>query len=208
MATIYQDQLLTLIDRHFNDEKLRTLCFALTVDYDNLGGRGKAANARELIALLQRQNRLPTLLEHLRQLHPTVDWPDPPSVDNHAARQALQAQAQTLFAQARGWLSPHVRQREVADLLAESIHLPQTAEDAAELADDSAIERETAAYLTLHNDLLQHYEGQYIALHHGEVMAHGPDFGAVYNEVNRAYPHEFVLIRRVEPDPDPVYHFC
>ncbi|MBE2197012.1 MAG: hypothetical protein IAE79_00280 [Anaerolinea sp.] len=99
------------------------------------------------------------------------------------------------------------RQREVADLLAESIHLPQTAENAAELADDDAIERETAAYRALHGDLLQYYEGQYIALHHGELVAHGPDFGAVYSEVNRAYPHEFVLIRRVETDPEPVYHF-
>lgn len=97
------------------------------------------------------------------------------------------------------------RQREVADLLAESIILPQTTEDAAALHGDSAIERETAAYLALRTELLQRYEGQYIALHHGELVAHGPDFGAVYSDVNCAYPHEFVLIRRVETEPEPVY---
>jgi hypothetical protein len=99
------------------------------------------------------------------------------------------------------------RQRDVADLLAESIHLPQPAEEAGALANDSAIERETAAYLALHNGLLQQYEGEYIALHHGELVAHGPDFGAVYHAANLAYPHEFVLIRRVESDAEPVYHF-
>ena len=99
------------------------------------------------------------------------------------------------------------RQREVADLLAESIHLPQVMEGEATLDDDNAIERETAAYRALHSELLQRYEGQYIALHHGELVAHGPDFGTVYNQVNLAYPQEFVLIRRVQSDPEPVYHF-
>ena len=82
------------------------------------------------------------------------------------------------------------RQREVADLLAESIHLPQVMEGEATLDDDNAIERETAAYRALHNELLQRYEGQYIALHHGELVAHGPDFGTVYSQVNLAYPQE------------------
>ncbi len=99
------------------------------------------------------------------------------------------------------------RQREVADLLAESIHLPQVMEGEATLDDDNAIERETAAYRALHSELLKRYEGQYIALHHGELVAHGPDFGTVYSQVNLAYPQEFVLIRRVQSDPEPVYHF-
>lgn len=99
------------------------------------------------------------------------------------------------------------RQREVADLLAESIHLPQVMEGEATLDDDNAIERETAAYRALHSELLQRYEGQYIALHHGELIAHGLDFGTVYSQVNLAYPQEFVLIRRVQSDPEPVYHF-
>ncbi len=36
-----------LLDQHFNEEELRTLCFHLAIAYDSLGGRGKAANARE-----------------------------------------------------------------------------------------------------------------------------------------------------------------
>jgi hypothetical protein len=99
------------------------------------------------------------------------------------------------------------RQREVADLLAESIHLPQVVEDLATLDDDNAIERETAAYRALHSELLQGYEGQYIALHHGELVAHGPDFGTVYSQATGTYPHEFVLIRRVGNEPEPVCHF-
>ena len=57
----------SLLDQYFNEEELRTLCFHLDVTYDNLGARGKAANARELVELLQRQNRLPALLNLVRR---------------------------------------------------------------------------------------------------------------------------------------------
>ena len=67
-----------LLDQFFNEEELRTLCFDLDIDYDNLGGRGKAANARELVQRLQREGRLPDMLTLTRQRRPDVPWPDPP----------------------------------------------------------------------------------------------------------------------------------
>ena len=60
--TIHPTQLYRLVDQHFNEEELRTLCFDLDESYDNLGGRGKAANVRELVELLQCQQRLPDLI--------------------------------------------------------------------------------------------------------------------------------------------------
>ncbi|MCB9006993.1 MAG: hypothetical protein H6656_06460 [Ardenticatenaceae bacterium] len=48
--------------QHFNEEELRTLCFQVGVEYDDLGGRGKAANARELVQWAQRNNRLSDLM--------------------------------------------------------------------------------------------------------------------------------------------------
>jgi hypothetical protein len=43
-------------------EDLRDLCFDLKVDYESLPGEGKAAKARELIAYMQRRDRLPELI--------------------------------------------------------------------------------------------------------------------------------------------------
>jgi hypothetical protein len=52
-------------------EEVRHLSFDLGGDYDNLGGRGKAANAGEPISLLEQQQQLPQLLDRLRVLPPT-----------------------------------------------------------------------------------------------------------------------------------------
>jgi len=56
-----------LIDRHFDLEELRTLCFRVGVDYDSLRGEGKAAKIRELILYLQRQGGLERLVAEARR---------------------------------------------------------------------------------------------------------------------------------------------
>lgn len=71
-------QLFPLIDAHFNEEELRTLCLMLGLEYESLGGRGKTANARELAEQMRRQGRLPELLALLRQERPLVAWPELP----------------------------------------------------------------------------------------------------------------------------------
>jgi len=45
------------IVKHHNLEELRTLCFELDVRYDDLGGEGISARARELALRLGRQKR-------------------------------------------------------------------------------------------------------------------------------------------------------
>jgi len=60
----------------FNEDELRTLCFDLGVDYDDLPGEGKVGKARELVAFLDRRSRIPELLKFGRQLRPDVPWPD------------------------------------------------------------------------------------------------------------------------------------
>ncbi len=44
-----------------NNEELKTLCFNLNVDYDDLAGDERQGKARELVQLLERNNRLPDL---------------------------------------------------------------------------------------------------------------------------------------------------
>jgi hypothetical protein len=60
-------RLLEAIDRHFDGEELRTLCFELEVDYDSLPARGKINKARELIKYCERSRRLDRLVDLCRQ---------------------------------------------------------------------------------------------------------------------------------------------
>jgi hypothetical protein len=57
---------------HFDAEELRTLAFDLNIDYDSLPGQGKAAKARELVALSQRHGRFQELHVAARRMRPRV----------------------------------------------------------------------------------------------------------------------------------------
>lgn len=57
---------------HYNLEELRTLCFKVGIDYDNLTGEGLSGQARELILYLQRQDRLADLLDRLKRDRPAL----------------------------------------------------------------------------------------------------------------------------------------
>ncbi len=69
-----RQQLTTL----FNESELRNLCFDLGVDYESLPARSKDGKARELIAHMQRNSRLPEMIKMGRQLRPQAPWPDFP----------------------------------------------------------------------------------------------------------------------------------
>jgi outer membrane protein assembly factor BamD (BamD/ComL family) len=65
-----------ILDTRFNEGGLRTLCFDLSVDYDNLPDIGKANKARELVDYLERRGRLIELVEAGKQLRPDISWDD------------------------------------------------------------------------------------------------------------------------------------
>jgi Tfp pilus assembly protein PilF len=67
-------QLRRNVAEHFNESELRTLCFDLEVDYDELAGRAKSEKAAELVAHLERRGRLPELVELGKQLRPNLAW--------------------------------------------------------------------------------------------------------------------------------------
>jgi len=58
-----------LIDQ-FNEAELKMCCSELGVEYEDLGGNGRADNARELVAYLLRQNRLPELTAYIERERP------------------------------------------------------------------------------------------------------------------------------------------
>lgn len=67
--------MLDLLTRHFNLEELRSLCFDLRIQPDELGGQGLRSVARELLQYMQRRGRLPELLAALHVERPSVAWP-------------------------------------------------------------------------------------------------------------------------------------
>jgi hypothetical protein len=66
--------LLQLIAQHFSSEELRTLCFQLSVDFDDLPGETKTAKIRELILYFERQRPggAGTLAEYVRDKRPSA----------------------------------------------------------------------------------------------------------------------------------------
>ncbi len=57
---------------YFNEGELRTLCFDLGINYEDLGGRGKAENAAELVTYAQRHNFLDKLAYFVQDARPHV----------------------------------------------------------------------------------------------------------------------------------------
>ncbi len=67
-------QLQQIVDRHFGEEELVTLCFQLGVEYDNLPAKGKSHKARELVRNLERRGRVLKLVELVEQQRSEVPW--------------------------------------------------------------------------------------------------------------------------------------
>lgn len=75
----FRAALLALFNTHFDLEELKTFCFEIGVDYDNLaGGAVKNNKARELIGFMQRRSLFPELIRSARRLRADVPWPDVP----------------------------------------------------------------------------------------------------------------------------------
>jgi hypothetical protein len=73
----YLTELRKLLAARFNTGELRTLCFDLGVDYEDLPGESKADKARELVSYCERRDCLDKLVQIGRQLRPDVPWQTP-----------------------------------------------------------------------------------------------------------------------------------
>jgi uncharacterized protein (TIGR00725 family) len=67
--------LLKVLTDRFSLEELRTLCFALGIDYDELPGDGKSGKGIGLILYLERRKEIAQLVEIGKQLRPDISWP-------------------------------------------------------------------------------------------------------------------------------------
>jgi hypothetical protein len=67
-------ELRKILDKHFSEDELRTLCFDLKVTYDDLPSEQKSGKARELVAYLERHNRIADLIEVGKKQRPNLPW--------------------------------------------------------------------------------------------------------------------------------------
>ena len=75
----YLSKLHKQIDQYFSFSEVRTLCFDLGVDYENIPGDHRSAFIRNLIVSLAKQNRLQELVAHIKAQRPFVDWDNVPT---------------------------------------------------------------------------------------------------------------------------------
>jgi len=66
--------LLQRLNHDFDDNEFRTLCFELGIKYENLADEGLKGKQREFLLLLERNGRLPELINLLRQKRPNFNW--------------------------------------------------------------------------------------------------------------------------------------
>lgn len=63
------------------------------------------------------------------------------------------------------------------------------------------LDREIAAYETLHGKLKQKYLGQWVAVHDQQLVDHDADGSALYRRIRAKYGRTAVLIRQVTAQP-------
>lgn len=68
------------------------------------------------------------------------------------------------------------------------------------------MEQEQAAFANRLLDWLHHYEGQYVAVHQGEVIDHDADKVILAIRINAAFADKIVLIKKVTAEPDKVLY--
>jgi hypothetical protein len=71
---ISRSQLRDNLVNFFSEGELRSLCFDLGIDYEELGGRSKNVKVLELIGYMQRRARMDELMFQAKKLRPDASW--------------------------------------------------------------------------------------------------------------------------------------
>ncbi|MCB9148695.1 MAG: hypothetical protein H6641_08030 [Caldilineaceae bacterium] len=67
---------------------------------------------------------------------------------------------------------------------------------------EKAVDREISAFHKMHAALMAQHVGEYVAIYGEQLIDHDADKLALYQRVEKAYPQQFVLMRRVEKEPE------
>jgi len=102
------------------------------------------------------------------------------------------------------------RQQEISEVVEDLVRsaVPkENAQDAMEATDRAAVVQEQKAYHRLYPMLKTRYLGRHVAICQGELIDHDEDGMALSLRIRQAYPEQFVLIRQVEAEPEPLLYF-
>jgi serine/threonine protein kinase len=89
----YLVKLRQILTTRFDEGELRTLCFDLGIDYDDLPAEGRANTARELVYYLERHDRISELVTFGERLRPDISWTDAPEDTGEASSESLLPEA-------------------------------------------------------------------------------------------------------------------
>ncbi|MCA9966518.1 MAG: hypothetical protein KC423_19850 [Anaerolineales bacterium] len=79
-------QLIQHLDHHFSLDELRELTLTLDVEWENLSGDTRTVKSRELVELLNRNGRLPELIQLAQNHRPHLNWRDLPQFEQRISR--------------------------------------------------------------------------------------------------------------------------
>ncbi len=69
-------KILQALIHHFDADELRTLCFHLDIQYEDLPPGGRSSKARSLVEYSQRHHRFNVLAAAIREARPAIGWND------------------------------------------------------------------------------------------------------------------------------------
>lgn len=72
---------------------------------------------------------------------------------------------------------------------------------------ENVVESEINAFRRLHPSLFERYPGEFVAIHGQQLVDHDAEKLDLYQRIQERYPTQFVLVRRVENDPEPELQF-
>jgi len=72
----YPADLRTKMVKAFDEDEIKTLCFDLNIDFDDIKGDNKSGKVRELILFVSRRNRLSELIALCKTQRPNESWLD------------------------------------------------------------------------------------------------------------------------------------
>ena len=72
--------------------------------------------------------------------------------------------------------------------------------------ESAAIRKEEVAYRAMHSELFEKYAGRYVAVYNGELVDFDADESDLYRRIDKRYPNDVVLMKKVEKSPEKIYY--
>lgn len=100
----------------------------------------------------------------------------------------------------------HRRHRSLNSVLDEAIELAEAA-FAQQSHEEQQMELEEAAFESMQDELIASHNNEYVAIYRGKLIDSDPSEQALLVRLNRDYPNDIVLMRKVTMEPESELYF-